>query len=189
MPVSETSARPEKPKSNGIRIIYCGGLQKWQRAEDMLDAAEACSLKNTAFEFCVNDEDAFKILLSERKISKPVTYGRKQGAALRRALLAADFGFLLREDSPVNRVAFPTKLIEYIQNGVIPILDFEDIGDMPAYGIQYITLGDFVSGKIPDAENRAGMITRNLEILRNIESDRAAALKELKEWIESPDAE
>ena len=37
-------------------------------------------------------------------------------------LNAADFGFLLRDDTPVNRVAFPTKFAEYALAGLRVIL-------------------------------------------------------------------
>ena len=40
---------------------------------------------------------------------------------LKNKLSKVKFGFLLREDTPVNRVASPTKLLTYLANGIIPI--------------------------------------------------------------------
>ena len=52
----------------------------------------------------------------------------------------AKFGFCLREDDKVNRVATPTKLSNYVASGVIPIYskyleDFEKIAKNSSYCI------------------------------------------------------
>ena len=39
-----------------------------------------------------------------------------------------DFGFLLRDDNIVNNTASPIKFLEYVSNGVIPIMS-DGIGD------------------------------------------------------------
>jgi glycosyltransferase involved in cell wall biosynthesis len=46
-------------------------------------------------------------------------------------LQTCDFGFLLRENSTVNKIASPVKFLEYTANGVIPIIS-TNVGDYSA---------------------------------------------------------
>lgn len=59
----------------------------------------------------------------------------------------AHLGFVLRDDVLVNRVACPTKLIEYLGSGVVPIIVSSKIGDFRELGYQYVTYNRFISGK------------------------------------------
>jgi hypothetical protein len=86
------------------------------------------------FTILTHDPDAFKdvSLNSNTKIMSvkpgevPFYYG---DAAL---------GFVIRDSSIVNLVACPTKLIEYFENEVVPVVDNPSIGDFKAMGYQYV---------------------------------------------------
>lgn len=165
------------------KIVYCGGIQKWQRVEDMLDAVNQTKTENAEYAFYVNDRDAFARILAEKTINKPLTHGTKSSHDLKDALADADFGFLLRNDSPINRVACPTKLTEYILNGIIPILDYEGIGDLKALGIRYVLLEDFLEGRLPDETERPDMIRENLAAVGKMTNEREHSLTELKRFM------
>jgi hypothetical protein len=92
---------------------------------------------------------------------------------------AADFGFIVRDKSPVNGVACPTKLIEYLCYGVIPIVELVEIGDFAAYGYEYVSLADFNEGFFPDHASRGWMIKRNLEVARSMREEYEHALENL----------
>jgi len=75
------------------------------------------------------------------------------------------FGILLRDDIAVNNVACPTKLIEYLSCGVLPVLKTSHIGDFERYGMNYIPLEDFRKGTIPGSEEYMRMIRENRALL------------------------
>lgn len=165
------------------KIVYCGGMQKWQRVEEMLDAVNQSKTPNAEYAFYVNDGETFARMLAEKPVGKPITFGTKAGRDLKDALMDADFGFLLRDDSPVNRVACPTKLTEYILNGIIPILDYEDIGDLKSLGVRYVSLVDFLEGRLPDKTERPEIIRENLLAVGKLANEREQSLNELKSFM------
>ena len=61
---------------------------------------------------------------------------------LPKALNCAKYGFIIREDTPVNRVATPTKISTYMACGLIPIYSkcltaFADIAESMKYVVCY----------------------------------------------------
>ncbi|MGE0906881.1 hypothetical protein AB4M30_16785 [Escherichia coli] len=54
-------------------------------------------------------------------------------------------GFVLRDDIVVNRVACPTKLIEYLECGVVPVVKSPDIGDFNSLGYSFIKVDEICS--------------------------------------------
>ena len=83
----------------------------------------------------------------------------------------------------MNRVACPTKLTEYILNGIIPILDYEDIGDLKALGIRFVSLGSFLEGRLPDGAERPEIIRENLLAVGKMVNERERSLNELKSFM------
>jgi glycosyltransferase involved in cell wall biosynthesis len=149
-------------------IVYAGGLQKWQQLPKMIEA-----IKDTAGDY------RFKIFSPEPEKVKPmlpesltrsdlVEIDTKTHDELIREYREANFGFILREDTVVNRVACPTKLIEYLAMGIIPIVDYEDIGDFKALGMSYIRLSDLLEKNIPKNETFTQMITTNHGVFTEI---------------------
>lgn len=51
--------------------------------------------------------------------------------------------FVLRDDILVNQVACPTKIVEYLNYGIIPIVLSENIGDFKELGYEYLSINDF----------------------------------------------
>ena len=183
IPAEKYEMNISKKKKAKSTIVYCGGVQKWQRVEDMLDAVNQSKAENVKYAFYVNDKDAFAKMLAGGAVGKPFTFETKAGQDLKEALADADFGFLLRDDSPVNRVACPTKLTEYILNGIIPILDYEDIGDLKTLGVRYVSLVDFLKGRLPDEAERPEIIRENLLAVGKMANEREQSLNELKNFM------
>ncbi len=52
----------------------------------------------------------------------------------------AHYGFVLRDDISVNNVACPTKLVEYMNYGIIPIVLSSKIGDFERMKYDYVSL-------------------------------------------------
>ncbi len=112
-----------------ILIAYCGTLAAWQMPErtPLLVKTVRQSHPNARLLMITPDQKAAKAAIKTVGLKDAIVRGAKQHevAAL---LCAADYGLLLREDSPVNRVACPVKFGEYLACGLRPILT-PGIGD------------------------------------------------------------
>ncbi|MFC2728177.1 MAG: hypothetical protein ACFN4Y_00735 [Centipeda sp. (in: firmicutes)] len=116
--------------------IYAGGIHGWQKIDLMIE---------TMKKIANHDEKAQFIILSA---SKDMFLKKMQGTVLEERVVVdcvppenlpdyysrAGWGFILRDDNAVNRVACPTKLIEYMEYGVLPIIKSKYLGDFEEYG-------------------------------------------------------
>lgn len=160
-------ARRRTAEDGRYAVIYAGGTQRWQNLPLMLDAAARAEF-DCRFTFLSHDH---KIIAAEAERVAPNAIVECT-MALREELpdyyAAADLGFVLRDDTIVNRVACPTKLIEYMQFGVVPVVKTSQVGDFPAYGFQYVTLDEFIAGLVPSRAQLRQMAQSNLAILQRI---------------------
>lgn len=155
-------------------VIYAGGGQPWQKTDDMIEAINSTKTKyhytvltqDTAAFRGINKENTLTLNIKAVDSGKVNTYYQK-----------SDMGFVLRDDITVNRVACPTKLIEYIGNGVVPIVDSPRIGDFYHMGYKYITLQQFINKSMSqsylrDAADANYKIFDDLQIISEKGTDR-----------------
>lgn len=164
-----------------VRALYSGGLQVWQNTGLMLNAMRQTHM-HALFKVLTQDVTAFRNLMN-------ATAGPDSADTI--SVLSvpknhifthyywADFGFVLRDDNLINQVACPTKLVEYLATGVIPVVLQPRIGDFDTYGYAYVLLDDFVSGRIPGANAREHMRQRNYDVLSVLRERAAVAQVEL----------
>lgn len=103
-------------------FIYAGSLEKWQNFENTVRYYKLIEEKvpDAKFNVFVKDIDEAKKILNKYSVKNyDIAYVGKD--ALTNEIRRAKFGFCLREDVTVNRVATPTKLSNYISNGVMPV--------------------------------------------------------------------
>jgi hypothetical protein len=148
-------------------VIYSGGLQKWQRVDRMLDAVERTTGR-FKYVFLTGDPDNLRRKLDTRGIAQVEVYSVPRDMVFE-YYERASLGFVLREDSIVNRVACPTKLVEYLWSGVIPIVEQPFIGDFYEMGYKYILVHDFENGNLPDPTELDTMREHNRQIARRLE--------------------
>lgn len=169
-------------KGNKPIIVYAGGLQKWQQVPKMLDAIRMTSnIYNYKF-YTPNPEIVLNIISNSHTRFDNVEVDCKQIKEIFQVYSECHFGFILREDIVVNHVACPTKLIEYLATGIIPIVDSENIGDFKDYGMHFVYLRDIVKGYFPEEEIRNKMARENFQIyeyLKKISSSGSLILKQL----------
>lgn len=103
-------------------FTYVGSLDLWQCFEQTVDIYKKIEdkLKNCFFKVLTFDEEKGKRILQEKGV-KNYSVKRVPKEEVKKELLVANYGFIIREDSIVNRVATPTKFSSYLSSGVIPI--------------------------------------------------------------------
>lgn len=129
-------------------FIYTGGTQPWQLIPKMLDGiSKQINIGNylilTPTEVHLNSE--LKHLFNRHP---NIQFGTMSPKHLKNIYSYFQYSFILREEHPVNKCACPTKIIECLENKLIPILLTPDIGDFKYLGIKYLPFEDFITGKL-----------------------------------------
>lgn len=103
-------------------FTYVGSLDLWQCFEQTVDIYKKIEdkLKDCFFKVLTFDEEKGKRILQEKGV-KNYSVKRVPKEEVKKELLEANYGFIIREDGIVNRVATPTKFSSYLSSGVIPI--------------------------------------------------------------------
>lgn len=103
-------------------FLYSGGLAVWQCFPETVDLYKKIEEKY--------GQTRLIVLTSEQELARDILekYGIRnyeidylEGEAYRKILQSCKFGFCIRKNDVVNRVATPTKYSDYISNGIIPI--------------------------------------------------------------------
>lgn len=174
-----------RPLADGKPIVvYAGGLHKWQQVPKMIDAIIKTSDRCQHHFYCPEPETV-RTMLPEA-LRNSVTVDAKPHAELMKIYATCHYGFILREDIIVNRVACPTKLVEYLAMGIIPVVDCEDIGDFKALGMQFITLNDFLCSALPSEERRALMAAHNLQVYDKLKLIRQTGAHDIYHYFTAP---
>lgn len=171
----------ERPLIDGMPIVvYAGGLHKWQQVPKMVDAiiktAACCKHR-----FYTPEPDVVRAMLPADLMNK-VTVEAKAHSELMNLYSECHYGFILREDIIVNRVACPTKLVEYLAMGIVPIVDSEDIGDFKALGMQFVRLADFLGGVLPNEPRRLEMAKSNFAVYEALKRVREAGANDIRAY-------
>ncbi len=125
-----------KNKYTNPSFVYAGSLSKWQCVDETLLLYKAIETENSY--------SSITLLTAEQEKGNSLLkkYGIKNGVVkyvplneINEELQKYKYGFLIRNDISINRVATPTKMNTYLANGIIPvysnvIVDFiENIGE------------------------------------------------------------
>lgn len=163
---SEERIKPQSRREPTL-VIYAGGLHIWQRVDQMLDAVEQTK-RRFKFLFLTGEVDVLRAKLSDRGLTE-VTVDSVPKARVFEYYERASLGFILREECVINRVACPTKLVEYMWAGIIPIVEQPLIGDFEEKGYKYVLVKDFVEGRVPEPPELDAMREHNLRVARQLE--------------------
>lgn len=168
MPIFDMDSSPVAPveKTSCVppTVIYAGGTQAWQLFDEMIDAVES-QPSLCQYRFFLPDASELSTRWSGHSEPAILTVGTKSPETLREEYLTSDFGFILRDNSTVNKVACPTKLIEYLSYGVIPIAKNPDIGDFKDDGMAYLAIEDFRTGKLPSTAEQQSIRETNYHVI------------------------
>lgn len=146
LPIFDNNIHHEEySKSN--TVLYSGGAQSWQNVGMIVDAINTLRRKYD-YTILTHDLAAFEDISEDMKDC--VLIKSVKSNELEEYYKSAKYGFILREDVNVNNVACPTKLIDYLCNGVVPVVKSPNIGDFAILGYKYITYTDLLSKRQDD---------------------------------------
>lgn len=176
IPIFSGEDSKNKEKRFSKKLIYCGGLQKWQQVGKMLKYVNEKS-GNGEFTFLVPKPQALEqgyrhiygakfpgMILSVKPWEVDEWYDRNS------------FGLIFREDAVMNRVSCPTKLIEYLQNDIVPVVDSENIGDFKELGYRYVSYKD----DLPNESEWRSMVMTNRGVLQKLQSLSSEGSRQLR---------
>lgn len=110
-----------------LSFVYIGSIAKWQKFEEALQLFnEIEGYISSSLTIVTPDLEKAKELCLRMGIKANVLSVKPDQVV--EVLKDCDFGFLLRDDIPLNNVASPVKFLEYISAGVVPIMS-KGIGD------------------------------------------------------------
>lgn len=170
-------------KKKRDRVIYSGGLHKWQNVDQMLHLSKEFSSK-FEFVFLTNSVSELRNRAKMLGISDKILISSCPYEEVFDYLKSATYGLLLRDDTPVNNVAFPTKLIEYLASGVIPIIKSRNVGDLEEMGVICIDVKDFEDGNLPSEAETKKIMSHNFECYRSVFKKFELGAQQLKGLIE-----
>jgi hypothetical protein len=164
-------------------IIYSGGSDKWQNVDLMLNVISKYQ-ENYNFTILTGDLETFKLKLIEKGLDKKVFLTSVSKNEVYAYYKTSDFGFLLRDESVVNSVSCPTKLVEYMSYGVIPIVLQPQIGDFQKKGFSYILLDRLHPSSMPESNTLRKMQMNNYSIVEELKLEAAESIKKLLKEVE-----
>lgn len=103
-------------------FVYAGSLARYQCFEKIVILYKRIEEKreDTFFSIYVSDKEKAELVLKKHGV-KNYRIDYVSSAELGVRLLSAKFGFCIRDNISVNKVATPTKLSNYVAHGIIPI--------------------------------------------------------------------
>lgn len=158
MPCFNTELQLDSIKEKNFKcktFLYAGGLSKWQCIEQTLKlyrSIEERSQNSTKLLFLTPSvEEAKELIQKHGIVNAEVKYVHYSKMATE--LKNVTFGFALREKTPVNEVSTPTKLANYVANGIIPIYtncirDFHNISCHKTFKVDIDDVNDIQEREI-----------------------------------------
>ncbi|MGC4097160.1 MAG: glycosyltransferase [Nitrospira sp.] len=116
---------------NDILLCYSGGISAWQRLSDIILLLKGVCSNNVKCKALFLTTNTSELTRRLKEVQFPVDMGFVRGCShmeVHRFLSAADIGILMRHDIPVNNVASPVKVGEYLVCG-LPVILTRGIGD------------------------------------------------------------
>ncbi|RDC54244.1 glycosyl transferase family 1 [Pedobacter chinensis] len=136
----ESRREPQKE----INVIYSGGISPWQNISLMLKTIENNQTPHIKYTILTGDLLGLKQELKKFKIEPAyLNVLSVLPSELDKFYQQADYAFILRDDIIVNNVANPTKMVEYLYYGIIPIVLSPKIGDYFELGYDYFSINEF----------------------------------------------
>jgi hypothetical protein len=171
LPIFDAHLPPAEIRDiNNLYFIYAGGLQKWQNI-DKIVAAIKIMPDDFSYIFLVPNYDLKEMKIKIESLNINMQKIEIQSVSKNKIYdyyQKSTFGFIIREEIDINQASCPTKLIEYLSNGVIPVVLQPEIGDFNDLGYKYILLEDLKNGKKFNQESINEMRKANYQLCEKL---------------------
>ena len=140
---TRSSVRCELGLDNKLVFAYSGSLAPWQAPTKVLEffiMAKTIHLNSHLLMLTKETSTAKRLLDKYGENTKEITLLSADYWEVPRYLMASDIGLLLRDNTHINRVAFPTKYSEYLSSGLY-VLTTESVKDIAGYTNKYPITG------------------------------------------------
>ena len=149
--------RPDEPalQEGRTHVLYSGNLQSWQNIDLMINLIKQNQSGRVKYTIMTGEPAEMVRRLGEAGIRQgnDIEVLTVAPNELARYYRAAHYGFILRDDMLINRVACPTKMVEYLYYGIIPVVKSSEMGDFNALGYEYVAYEDFTD-ELPPRKSR-----------------------------------
>lgn len=151
-------------------VVYAGGAQAWQMVDRIVESVHA-SLSVYTTKILTHEPETFRQKFLARGC--PVDDVRlsiyaARPAEVRVVYSESSYGILCRESHVLNRVACPTKLIEYLSFGLLPIMGTPEVGDFVDLGMRYAPMEAFSECRLPVGDEYMHMVASNFIVLERL---------------------
>jgi len=181
LPNMTVEERPRKYQPKRLpRLVYAGGTHPWQCIPRMLDAVERIIEQAEVDIFATRPQDIEKLGPRPLFTHPHFSLGTITHEELCGRYPMYDYGFLLREDVSVNRTACPTKLVEYLAYGIVPVLDSKYIGDFEKFGMRSVNITDLEQGNFLSPEQHEAYARHNITVLETLKKRSESNILRLK---------
>lgn len=161
-----------------LPIIYSGTASVWQ-AIDRIEKLIKSTHSKYKYTILTPDEKIFKEKINLRDVNilgvpkeEVFNYYSKN-----------IFGLVIRKKNIVNKVSCPTKLIEYMETSILPVVEYTDIGDFKQLGYKYILSKDLINGTLPPYDDILKMLRKNLQVINKLQNQTTKGISKLREAI------
>lgn len=132
-------------------ILYSGGMQKWQSIPLVLSLFDRLSNVGYRCSFFTYKLELLKeMLLEYPALSQKLHFDHLSLDQLEFEYASQDFGVVLRDDVIVNQVACPTKIMDYLAWGLVPVVKNKNIGDFQNWGAPFVLIEELDSLSLDD---------------------------------------
>ena len=136
---------PEVVDGEQIRVVYSGNTQLWQNVDVMIDVIKRNCSGRIRYDLLTGEPALMRQYLADAGLADAsnIHVLTVEPEELKNYYRQAHYGFMMRGDVNVSRASCPTKLIEYMYYGMIPIIMTRRIGDFDDMGFESVLYSDF----------------------------------------------
>ncbi|EGU33615.1 hypothetical protein [Vibrio scophthalmi] len=146
VPIFSIITKSSLGKDSKLTAIYAGGMQKWQCIDKMVSFIR--NEKRLNYKLYFPSPSDFITSYPDITLMDNVTISTGTPEEIFTEYNKSHFGLIIRDDVVINQVACPTKLIEYINSDLVPIVGDCSIGDFEDLGMKSIHYQNFDYNKL-----------------------------------------
>lgn len=127
-----------------VVFVYSGGVQKYQNLNLIIEDMFSRRNENAFFLILTGYPDVVENVFKCYPKYKEIRYVVRSVSPKELPLYytISHYGYLLRDEHILNQVASPTKMVEYLYYGLMPIVKSEKVGDPYRMGYEYVDYRD-----------------------------------------------